>query len=594
MFDPYRMVLVNITMFFALLCGILFYRYVYPKKKLNLFYLLVLISLLPLVSLLRQGDYESGDFNLHVYRSISFYNALADGQVIPSWGHGLNATFGYPVFIFNYVLSYYFTALFHFFGFSFIASMKLFFAVCYVASGIFMYLWAKNQFHNKPAAFTTAIFYLFAPYHLLNLHFRATSGETAAFAFLPLILLLIQKLIKRPTALMILILGLSFALSFVAHSAETIFSLLIIVPYFLYELSKIKTQKKKIMLYAVFSGFAGLLLSLFAWLPHVLFHNVTLAGELTITFRPTWELFFTPWRGGFLFQGPKGELGFLLGYTQLFVVVAGLFLLVTKRVDKKIKRDYFFWFILFFVLFFLTTSYSKPIWDYASLLKSAQFSTRLLLHVAFCTSVLAGYLVLVWNKKIFVTCLILLTVGYTILNWGHRRVLPDINDSSLVESLPASTANYEGLARIASPKWVNHDNPWEITIPKKHIEILKGQGEIKSVERNTVKHTYIISAKTPLLIKENTIYFPGWSVQIDGKPVHIQYEKPQYRGIMVFEAPVGLHYLEVSYRDTKYFAWAKKIDIIAYLAIATFFTIFGFKKVLKRWKFLPKAKNEKK
>src|SRR6266403_2106879 len=107
MIDPFRMVFINLIGSFVLICGILCYRYFYPKKPLNLFVLLLLISLLPLVSLLRPGDYESGDFNIHIYRIINFYRSLSEGHFLPSWAGNLNATYGYALFIFNYSLPYY-------------------------------------------------------------------------------------------------------------------------------------------------------------------------------------------------------------------------------------------------------------------------------------------------------------------------------------------------------------------------------------------------------------------------------------------------------------------------------------------------------
>ena len=582
MLEPYRLIVVNVIACIIVLSGILFYIYIYPKKKINLFVLLVIISLVPLFSMLRAGDYESGDLNLHIYRTISFYKGLSDGQFIPSWGDGLNATYGYPVFIFNYIFPYYIVSFLHFIGFSFISGMKIFLALCYVASGIFMYLFAKNIFKNSMAAFTAAIFYLFAPYHLVDLHFRATAGETAAFAFLPILLFAVQNLFMRQNLASITILGLAWSLSFIAHSAETVLSSFVIIgPYSLFQLLKSGKQKTKTIASLFFSGIIALILSGFAWLPHIIYHKYTLGGTLNITYRPLWELFYTPWRSGFLFQGPKGEIGFLIGYTSIFVVFAFLFLLITKRVRKH-RAENIFWLCLFFIAFFLVTEYSKPIWQSASLLNMAQFSTRVLLQVAFVISILAGYLVVGGFKKPFIFLLIIITIGTTMLNWGNRRVIPQINDATLISNLPLSTISYEGIAKFASPKWVDPENPWEKEVPKEHIEVISGKATIKPIKRNTINHEYIYAADTNIVIRENTLYFPGWSVKIDNKNVPIDYENKKYRGVIAFKAPAGLHHIQISYADTPWYAISKKVSILGFLACILYLLISTLNKYNKK------------
>ncbi|MEK7502564.1 MAG: hypothetical protein AAB609_03485, partial [Patescibacteria group bacterium] len=83
--DPYKMVLVNIIASLFLLGGVVFYRFVYPKKNINLLFLLILISLLPVISILRKGTYESGDLTIHTSFAISFFESLKDGNYIPRW-----------------------------------------------------------------------------------------------------------------------------------------------------------------------------------------------------------------------------------------------------------------------------------------------------------------------------------------------------------------------------------------------------------------------------------------------------------------------------------------------------------------------------
>ena len=149
MIDPYRMVVVNIIVFLFLLFGVLFYKFIYPRRNINPLFLLIMISLLPLISILRKGGYESGDLSIHSMFAMSFYDALKDGNIIPRWAGEINYGFGYPLFLFLYPLPYYLISVFHSLGLSFIASIKLVLISSFLISGIAMYLWIKEELKNS-------------------------------------------------------------------------------------------------------------------------------------------------------------------------------------------------------------------------------------------------------------------------------------------------------------------------------------------------------------------------------------------------------------------------------------------------------------
>ena len=186
MIDPYRMVFVNVFLSSFFILAFLFYKFIYPKKTPPYILMLFLISLLPLVSILRKGSYESGDLSLHAMRTISFYKILFEEHIRPVWTPEFNAGYGDPHFLFSYFLPYFLASVIHKIGFSFIFSIKALLAVTYIFSGIFMYIWVKYEINGK-AGFTAAVFYLFAPYHLVDIHFRVTVAESMSFAFIPIL-----------------------------------------------------------------------------------------------------------------------------------------------------------------------------------------------------------------------------------------------------------------------------------------------------------------------------------------------------------------------------------------------------------------------
>ena len=196
-FLNYHLIVINLFFSVLLLVCILFYKFIFPQKKINLLYILIFVSLLPLISLLRPGTFESGDFNIHIYRIMSFYSSLVEGHFMPSWAGQLNGTYGNPLFIFNYNFPYYFISFFHLLGISFINSMKIYLGLTFFLSGIFMYFWVFILTKNKLAAFTSGIFYIFSPYHLVDYSFRATLGELTVFTITPLIFLFLSLYINK-------------------------------------------------------------------------------------------------------------------------------------------------------------------------------------------------------------------------------------------------------------------------------------------------------------------------------------------------------------------------------------------------------------
>lgn len=579
MLDPYRMVLVNIIASCLVFGGVLFYRYIYPKKKINLFVLLLIISILPIISIFRTGAYESGDFNIHIYRIMSFYDSLMEGRLMPSWAGELNATYGNPLFIFNYSLPYYIISFFHFIGVSFISSMKLYLGLTLYFSGIFMYLWVKELTGNKLAAFASAIFYVFSPYHLIDVHFRATLGESTIFLLAPLLFLFITKYSSNRKFIYLVFISLSTDLLFLAHPllAGVFFGLAVLYILFINAVSK----NLKAVALQLLSLFLGLIASSYVWISFILFSPYmysfpTSAGVSDVSFYPFSELFFSPWRYGFLFQGPKGELAQIIGYTQIFVLIASILLLFLRKIPSKIRLHFVFWITLCLLTIFMASPVSNIFWRYfytaGSMLNTFG---RLSLALSFLTSIIAGYFViyLLKNKKgeVFVLFLVIITIGYTILNWGHRRMIPQINDTVLRKNVWASTITEGTTAYFLNNKWADINHFWYTELPKQHLEILKGEATVKETTRTSTLHYYLVDAKTPLVIQENTLYYPGWSLKSNNKNIDIY---PGERGIINAKLPAGIQQLKLNYADIQSYALAKSISLISFLGLLSIIILY--------------------
>lgn len=586
MLDPYRMVAVNIISSTILVAGLLFYKFIFPKRKINLFFLLILISILPVISILRIGDYESGDFNIHIYRIMSFYDSLKEGIFMPSWAAELNATYGNPLFIFNYSLPYYLISLLHFIGFSFISSMKIFLGSSLFLSGVFMYLWIKKLTGNNLAAFTAGIFYIFNPYHLIDVHFRATPGESSVFTLAPLVLLFITNYFKEKKFNYLILVGLLTILMSLGHPLQAIAILGITISYTIF--MGLMNKDKISLLRIIGSLLLGCIASIHLWLPFALYAPFTFhiqSANNNIYFPPFNFLFFSPWRYGFLFQGPKGELALMIGYTQTLIVITSIPLLIKGKIIRKIRLYYLFWIAMFIFTLLLMHPSSQIFWNFFLILGQMLVPFgRLLLPVALISSVIAAYFTIVFCtsrfKKIFMYAILTITVLSTILNWGHRRVIPEINDEVLRKNVWKSTVTEGKTAYFLNNKWADPNNFWFSELPQKHLEIIEGKGTIQELKRTSIKHLYIINAQTPIIIRENTLYFPGWTLNSNSKQIHIY---PGKRGVIYAKLPQGLHHLKLAYEDVPTYKLSKMVgggiflSLIMILSINLFLGFFPSK-----------------
>lgn len=567
MIGPYWMVAINIILSVVLIAGILVYRYIFPKRNINFLVLLILISLLPLVSLLRAGSYESGDLSTHAMLSISFFESLTNGDLIPVWGGEMNMGYGYPAFHFTYSLPYYLISFFHFLGFSFVISAKLLIAFSFTLSGIFMYLFLKEHV-KEIAAFTGGLFYLFAPYHLIDMHFRVDVGEMLAFVFLPLCLLSATSFIKSRQIKWLIIEIFSFAFLILSHPAIAFAGFGVLIIY-IGTMILTKVNKKDLIISQIFCLFLSVLLTAFYWLP--IFQNIKFTSTHTfvhsVSFLNIKELLFSHWRLGFLFQGPQGQLAFIIGYAQILVIILALILLVKKRFPKDQNHLLISSLIITIVCIFMTLNISTPVWESVPFLKSFQFSYRLLGILMLSTAIIAAVLANNLSKKWIIILICALAIFSTILNWGNRKNIPDINDEYLRQQIPHTNTNGAGLGQAATI-WSDPKNTWASKTPEKNIEIIEGKAEITQISRENNYHLYLINAASPVKIKENTLYFPGWKFFINNKPAQIFIlSNTEPKGVMSFPLPAGLHKIEFIFEDTLAHTMGKTISLVSLITL---------------------------
>lgn len=540
------------------------YQFIYPKKKINFLILIFLISLLPTISFWRKGVFESGDFGFHTQALISFYQSLSSGILIPRWSSLFCQGFGYPHFRYFYKLPYYAGSLFHFLGLSFISSTKLVFVSSYCGAGLSSYLWLKKRF-SKLAAFTGAIFYLFAPYHLINLHFHHVIGENMVFALLPILLLSVDRLFeekKRKQLIWFLLVVFVFCLIILTHHIASLLSFVIILGYGLAQF------KKKSFLMLIIGLLASCLLTAFHWLPVALESNLVHQSQMhQVAFHSSIDFLTTPWYWGFLFQGSDGKTASNIGYFHILIlIVAGI--VIFKKEKQVVKESHLlvYFFGLTIVCLLAMQPIWKPVWESLPILSNFHFATRLFFVVTISLAFVSAYIIEyflrefsnrkdLYQRVVYLICA--LTIGSTFLNWGNRGMIEDIDDRVTRLQIPGR------CDLVALPLSVTEDTIEEFAKKKTgQIQVLQGQAVIEEIEKGRWTphhHVYMIDVasssatnSSPLsIIQENTLNFPGWELYDHHKKVTIASHKiDQTKPIITFSLPPGNHFIELKYNQT--------------------------------------------
>lgn len=541
-------------------------------KKFSPFLIIVILGFIPLLDLFHQGFPVTHDGQDHIARITNFYKNLEEGNLIPRWASNLNWGYGHPILMFLYPLPSYAASMFHFLSFSFIDSLKIVFGASFILSGLAMFLWVRNFWGNN-AAILSAVLYMFAPYRFVDLYVRGAIGEHVAFMFPPLVLYFLLKLSKKYSSLYVAGGSLSLAGFILSHNAISLMFLPFIIFYagYLIYLSK---QKKHLAINTFFIILLGFGISAFFWIPALLEGRYTLReivtkGEYFKHFIDPKMLVYSPWN-----YGQSKEFTLQIGFVNLFSLI---FSIVSSIILFKKKKNVILIFTVLYSLsaIFIMTSYSDFIWRKFLILQNFQFPWRFLSVIVFTTAVLGGFLLKDILKNFKKTGLIILVAVSIFLtkDYWHAK-------SYLQKPENYFTGVYYGTTDTgeSAPRWSVR---FMEKTPKTNMEIIDGKAQITEVERNSTNHKYKIVAQDKTRVRENTLYFPGWNVYVNGSPVNIEFQDPKNRGLITFFVDKGQNIVNIEFRDTKLRKVSNLLTLISLFTLAIY--SFSYSKIIK-WK----------
>ena len=592
------------------------------KKSLIPISIILFFSILIALPLLESGLYIIHD-DQQIARLFLFDQALRASQFPVRWVDGLGFGFGYPLFVFYPPLVYIVGEIFHLTGFGFIDSVKLVFFTGIFASGIAMYILTKEFFGRLPAI-VSALFYLLVPYRALDVYIRGALAESFSFVWLPLILWSFYKLIKTYKPFYTYLSAIFLALLMITHNLIFL-PFILILPFYLLFLFWQTSKKKLFIVNCLLSIVYSLGFSAFFWIPAILEKKFTIVDQLLLTSLADYNIHFvypqqlwnSLWGFGGSAAGLADGISFKIGKLHILISVAAFMLAAahifkrrnisrqllaplksqhepstdsSEKANAKINGVNCQLSIVFFVLFlfsaFMTTFYSKPIWNLIPPLAYLQFPWRFLIFTSLFSSILAGAFLYLLRLPILrliasLILVILLVIGNFKL-FKPQTYRPDLTDeiatSEEIINWDISQSSFEyipkGVELKKSELGTNVVNIKKSEIPTEEVQILSGLAQINSLNSTPSKINFIVNAKDPLQVRVNVFNFPGWNAKVDGKKFTIA-DNNRLK-LITLNIPEGVHRVEIQFKDT-FDRFTGNIISLTSLLILFFF-------IIRQWK----------
>lgn len=507
------------------------------KKRIFPLAIFVTITILFSLPLFKNQFYNSHDGEAHVARFGAYAKAFDDFQLPIRWAGDLNYRYGLPVFIFFYPLPGTIsipigkiTTLENTFKIIIISSFFLSFAS--------FYFYSLNLFKDRLLATSGGILYGLVPYNFLNLYVRGDVAEMLALSIVPFVFYFIDKSYKEENIFPIIWGSIFYSLVILSHNGVSLLFSPIIL---LYSIFRLRSRRKVLKSLSII--LLGLLLSAFFWLPAIIeskYTNINLfAGGVYKEHFPSFlKLIYSEWGFGADVNNPGG-LSPQIGAINALLVI-GSVLVLLKNINRKFKELTCFWLLVLLGFLFLTLKESSFFWSAIPLIDKLQFPWRMIGVISFATAALGTLLlsqVSLRFRFFIVIAVILYSMQFLKINYINSK--PD----KYYMDYPGVTYYYGE----ASPIWTAGDFS---SFPKSSFEIISGKGEITSSIRRSNVHTIETHAEMPLRLVDNTVYFPGWQVKVNGEKVPIEFQDPNYRGLITFNVPEGINRSEVKFTES--------------------------------------------
>lgn len=533
-------------------------------KKITPLIIILLFAFLAGLALFDSGLHPTHDGEYHVIRFFEFNKAISDGNFYPRWAPDLNNGYGVPLFNYVYPLPNYIAVLLHTFGMSFIDSFKFSLFLSLVLSGIFFYLWS-SQFWGKLGGVVSAVFYIFSPYHFVDIYIRGSVGESWALALFPAFLWSITLFIKKKQKVFLPLSSLFIALLVFSHN---ILALMFFVFGFFYVAFLIYKEKnrKALIFYCILIVALGLCLSAIFWLPALLEKGYVKGLEvfdIYSNFPLLYQLLIPSWGSGFSGGALGSQLSFQIGIANLLVLFLGIIFVLLRKGKSGARSLVIFFIVCFFIVFFLMLRESRFIWENIPLMNYFQFPWRFLSLEIVISAFLAGSVVHFGKFNKLIACFLIVIAVLLGIGYMKPAYYLDRNDNYYTtRSNFIDGTNSPGNA---------FNTIWMDNFQKQKDRLVLDKGNFSQIDIKSTQYVFTISSHGETSVLINTAYFPGWAAYVDGKNQKIQIEN---NGNFSFKVPNGKHNIVVRLEDTPIRKWSTILSLCSLFFVVLSLVVF--------------------
>lgn len=499
--------------------------------------------------------FTAHDIEANVGRFGAFYLSLKDGRILPSWAGYVANGYGSPILLYSYLLPYYLQLPLRLVGLSLVDVTKLYLLISSGLSGVFMWWWLKKHVSNV-AAVVGSLLYVWAPYRINDIFARGSISEHTAFMVIPLVGLALLMLATNGAFQKKVLLSLSFIGLLLSHP----FFAIIMAPFFvIYSatlfISLPTTKRFGYITSVIQSVILAICISAFFIMPFV-FERKYLHYDLN-PFSNTWKDQFVSLlklvKPEWTFIDATGKMEYQTWQIGIPHIMAILGAVVAFYFSKKeMRRLFIAGFLTLVTSLFFMLSISTFLYRLVPIFQQIQFPWRFMGLTVLSTAFLGAlasetFITRCKNKQ---TSLVLLTaLGVLILIFyfphskGHGYVPK--TDTYYLYQLETNT---EGVA--TTPFWAATPENYQRAsyLPL----VLPTQGaDVRYLYRNNTEHVYQVNTLLPSTVIDQTFYFPNWEVWVNGQKQTIEFQNPDYRGLITFPVPAGNNLVEVKFSDTR-------------------------------------------
>ncbi len=328
--------------------------------------LVVLLTVFAIAPLEYPGAFQSHTGLLAYYNLIDL-----DQNPTLGWAPTIGQTF--DVFRTEGVLPYLIAEIFHWIGFSYLTSIKLVYALAWIASGLTMYALAR-KFFSQAGALLAATVYIYLPFHIATVYVRGAFAESVAWAIFPLLLLSIYR--PLPTAYCLL---LTASLFLTQPGMAILFSLFTICIALAFR--PLSSVVRPIL--------TGLALGALFYLPTLLRYGANIARDrFNPAFVHPFQLFSALWGFGVSTGSYLDRFPFQLGVVPVGLAIITLVLTTPSNAPTNIRRIVIIFLGTAIVLALFTFEITAPLWALIGVFVT--YPWQLLAIVGLALAIIAG------------------------------------------------------------------------------------------------------------------------------------------------------------------------------------------------------------